>query len=248
MSHLDQDDVRPSPSGREERDQLNRIERDIKDPDIQKKCFNDVGVNSVMVVDVWNLEPLKKWYLRLDLCIFVKWTGLKQVELLPRFRPQKICNTENRGNIINQIDYVESLPTRLAWHFRPLVGSNMPFSSNVSIHFYFLLKRHRQHWAISESSKPNASCRTWRNHRMTFWNFAWTWSWNQTLRHHSDGDVEQNHFCEVQRLVSLEAEFEDLRSLQVHLPNDYWNFVFGVMIHPVLPFRNETPHGFRGSC
>lgn len=60
MSHLDQDDVRPSPSGREERDQLNRIERDIKDPDIQKKCFNDVGVNSVMVVDVWNLEPLKK--------------------------------------------------------------------------------------------------------------------------------------------------------------------------------------------
>lgn len=61
MSHLDQDDVRPSPSGREERDQLNRIERDIKDPDIpQKKCFNDLGENSVVVVDVWNLELLKK--------------------------------------------------------------------------------------------------------------------------------------------------------------------------------------------
>lgn len=60
MSHLDQDDVRPSPSGREERDQLNRIERDIKDPEIQKKCFNDLGENSVVVVDVGNLEPLKK--------------------------------------------------------------------------------------------------------------------------------------------------------------------------------------------
>ena len=41
MSHRE-DDVRPSPSGREsreEKDQLNRIERDIKDPQIQKNIF-----------------------------------------------------------------------------------------------------------------------------------------------------------------------------------------------------------------
>lgn len=49
-------------------------------------------------------------------------------------------------------------------------------------------------------------------------------------------------------LASLEAEIEDLCCLQVHLPNDLLKLGFCCDDPPVLPLRNETSHGFRGSC
>ena len=61
MSHLDQDDVRPSPSGREERDQLNRIERDIKDPDIPKKVLQWCGrkfCDGSWCLESWTTEEM----------------------------------------------------------------------------------------------------------------------------------------------------------------------------------------------